>query len=390
MKNVGNWSKIKQLMNRATAGESVTIGFIGGSITQGAAASDESLCYAARVYGWWKKSFPQSQVSYVNAGIGATTSQFGAARIVDDLLVHNPDFVIVEYSVNDNDEKPYNRADLFLETYEGVIRKICSHNSDCAILIVHSVRYDDGSSMEDYHVKIGRHYDIPCISMKEEIYDKVLAGRTDYAFDDITQDMLHPNDYGHSIVASVITDYMDKVRLSDEKCNSDNDVIPTPLTINSYECVKRYNNSNISPKCNGFVADCAEQMPPFGICIYDEDTSDVSEDVVLSSGVRDVFKHGWRANASGSDIVFELEGGEIALMYRKSVVKPAPVAYAILDGDEAGRIRLDANFDETWGDKAYMTTILHHGEDRIHTLRVVIDEADDCAADFYLISVLAK
>ena len=40
-------------------------------------------------------------VCYCNAGIGGTTSEFGAARVGTDLLEERPDFVIVEFSVND-------------------------------------------------------------------------------------------------------------------------------------------------------------------------------------------------------------------------------------------------------------------------------------------------
>lgn len=391
MKNEGNWSKIKRVMNKADSGEPVTIGFIGGSITQGAVASDESLCYAARVFKWWKDAFKKACISYVNAGIGATTSQFGAARISEDLLAYNPDFVIVEYSVNDNDEKPYDRADFFAETYEGLIRQIIAHNESVAILIVHSVRYDDGSNMEECHARIGAHYDIPCISMKEAIYDKIAAQETDFAIDDITQDMLHPNDYGHSIVAGVITEYLNRVKESEERYSDKISTFPKALTTNGYESVKRYNNKNITPKCDGFTADNAEQMKPFSIIFRDENVPDDVKDkgeLVYSSSVRDAFKNGWMARERGSFIEFEIAGSEISLMFRKSIQKPAPVAYAILDGDVDGKIRLDANFDETWGDKAYITTILHHGENKRHTLRIEIEESKDCVRDFYLINVL--
>ena len=76
----GNWSRIKKLMQRAAAGEEIHIGFLGGSITQGSLATAPENCYAALVYRWWEETFPQSHFSYINAGIGGTTSLFGAAR----------------------------------------------------------------------------------------------------------------------------------------------------------------------------------------------------------------------------------------------------------------------------------------------------------------------
>ena len=99
-------------------GEKLVIGFVGGSITQGSLATQPHLCYAYHVYEWWKKTFPKAEFVYVNAGIGGTTSQFGAARVEADLLRYRPDFVITEFSVNDDSNAH------FLETYEGLVRKI--------------------------------------------------------------------------------------------------------------------------------------------------------------------------------------------------------------------------------------------------------------------------
>ena len=43
MKNTGNPASIINVMKRAAEGEQITIGFIGGSITQGAVVSDERI-----------------------------------------------------------------------------------------------------------------------------------------------------------------------------------------------------------------------------------------------------------------------------------------------------------------------------------------------------------
>ena len=82
----GNWHRIKECMKKARQGQEITIGFLGGSITQGSLSSGPETCYAYLVYEWWRKSFPQAQIRYVNAGIGGTTSQFGVARVEEHLL----------------------------------------------------------------------------------------------------------------------------------------------------------------------------------------------------------------------------------------------------------------------------------------------------------------
>ena len=60
----------------------------------------------------------------------------------DDLLKFNPDFVIVEFSVNDDPNE------FFLETYEGLVRHIYSFKSKPAVLLVSNVFYDTGSNAQ--------------------------------------------------------------------------------------------------------------------------------------------------------------------------------------------------------------------------------------------------
>ena len=158
--NRGNLYRISRAMQRAMEGQPITVGFLGGSITQGCLSSTPETCYAYLVYRWWRERFPGSEVTYLNAGIGGTSSQFGVARVEEDLLSHNPDVVIVEFSVNDEDNAH------FLETYEGLIRKIYGSKTRPGVLIVNSVKYDDGVNAQARHVEVGRAYQIPCVSMK--------------------------------------------------------------------------------------------------------------------------------------------------------------------------------------------------------------------------------
>lgn len=100
MKDV-NLKRLKDCMKRAEAGEELTIGFLGGSITQGSLATTMENTYAYRVFTWWKQTFPKANVHYVNGGIGGTTSHYGVSRAVTDVLMYQPDFVVVDFSVND-------------------------------------------------------------------------------------------------------------------------------------------------------------------------------------------------------------------------------------------------------------------------------------------------
>ena len=94
--NRGNLYRIKELMRRAEKGDRMTLAFLGGSITQGSVSSQYTNCYAYLVYDWFVRRFPKTAFTYVNAGVGGTTSQFGAARVEEDVLAFKPDFVIIE------------------------------------------------------------------------------------------------------------------------------------------------------------------------------------------------------------------------------------------------------------------------------------------------------
>ena len=220
--NPGNLYRMKKLMARAEAGETLNIGFLGGSITQGCLASAPELCYAYRVFQWWEKTFPQAKFHYINAGIGGTTSHFGTARAESDLLSHKPDFVIIEFSVNDES------TEFFRETYEGLVRRVWQDENEPAVMLVHNVYYNNGGNAQIMHGQIARHYQLPAVSMQSSIYPEVVAGRIPNR--EITEDDLHPNDKGHELVASVITYALDKIRMA--QTDDEEPEFPAPLTQN--------------------------------------------------------------------------------------------------------------------------------------------------------------
>ena len=356
--NRGNQTRIKNVFKRALAGEKLTLGFLGGSITQGSLATEPTLCYAYRVFEWWQKTFKDAEFSYVNAGIGGTTSQFGVARAESDLLSKEPDFVIIEFSVNDESDEH------FLETYEGLVRKVYGSKKKPAVLLVHNVYYNNGANAQLMHSRIGRHYDLPSVSMQSSIYPEVVAGRIMNR--EITPDDLHPNDLGHELVAEVITHFLGKIKdavTEEEKAEVQ---MPEPLTVNGYENSVRYRNMDIEPVMDGFVADTTAQRD-----------------------ITDCFKNGWTAIKAGSRIEFEVEGTGVSVQYRKSVKHPVPIAKIVVDNDEKMSKILDANFDETWGDKLELDTIAEHIENKKHNVKIELIQADDaCVEPFYLVSLI--
>ena len=360
-------TRLKNLMKRAANGESLVIGFLGGSITQGSLSSTPETCYAYLVYEWWKKSFPNAEFSFVNGGIGGTTSHYGGARAWKDVLCYRPDIVTVDFSVNDD------ANEFFEETYEGTLRRLLMAPSAPAVIVLNNVFYDTGKNAQEYHNRIADHYGIPHVSIKDTIFPDVESGKIVRA--DITPDNLHPNDKGHRLVADEICKLLDSIKEELEKEDTEGKVIetndlaslPAPLTENAYEHSRLIQIQDNEAILDGFLVDPIEKK-----------------------GMLDIFKNGWTAAHTNDKISFEIECSCLAVQYRKSVQQPVPKAKAVIDGDEAHAVILDGNFTEDWGDCLYLEPLLHHAEKKVHRIEITVTDAKDIVRPFYLVSLIVS
>lgn len=349
-------TRLKKCMEKAERGEELTIGFFGGSITQDCAATVHENSYGYRVFQWWERTFPEAVLHYVNGGIGGTTSHFGVSRVVTDMLMYQPDLVVVDFSVNDEANK------FFQETYEGLVRKILSWKSEPAVLLLNNVFYDSGKNAQEYHNAVGDWYHVPHVSIKDTVYEKMKAGL--YTREELTQDGLHPSDKGHALLAREIIDFLEQVRNTKEQ--EPKALFPEPMTKNAYEKAKRLTIREISPELFGFSADTEEKK-----------------------GHLDIFRNGWIGKKPGDKIIFEVTASCIAIQYRKTIAKPALRAKLILDGDRKNTWILDGNFEQDWGDCLYLEPVLHHGQGFNHRLEIeILDDGKDDATPFYLLSLI--
>lgn len=365
-------TRLKNLMKRAANGESLVIGFLGGSITQGSLSSTPKTCYAYLVYEWWKKSFPNAAFSFVNGGIGGTTSHYGGARAWKDVLCYRPDIVTVDFSVNDD------ANEFFEETYEGTLRRLLAAPSSPAVVVLNNVFYDTGKNAQDYHNRIADHYGIPHVSIKDTVYPDVESGKIVRA--DITPDNLHPNDKGHRLVADEICKLLDSIKaeMEEETIVGENIegksikteasvLLPAPLTENAYEHSRLIQIQDNEAILDGFLVDPIEKK-----------------------GMLDIFKNGWTAAHTNDKISFEIECSCLAVQYRKSVQQPVPKAKAVIDGDEAHAVILDGNFTEDWGDCLYLEPLLHHAEKKVHRIEITVTDAKDIVRPFYLVALIVS
>ena len=375
--NYGDSSQVEMLFDKAKKGGHYTVGFLGRSITMGSGASDPSLCYAKRVFDWFCNTFCHSDFSYVNAGIGATDSQFACARVEDDLLCFKPDIVFLEFSVND-ENTPH-----FKETYEGLVRRILSAKKKPALVLVHNMFYEDGHSAEEIHSSIGRRYNLPCISIKNTLFMAYSLENKDWK--PYSKDGLHPSDEGHRLVAGIIAEGLKELASGrQEEINADRaleeNLLPIPETPNEYE-----NSVRIQPRK---LTEIQENHP--GLFKVTE-IKGFTEDLEEQRDITDIFKNGWKATDTGASFEFDIKASCIGLQYRRTVKRPAQKALVVIDGDTKNPLVLDTAFDETWGDKLCLTTVLEHGRYAVHHISIMLTDAPkDAPLPFYLVSVIAS
>ncbi len=351
----GNNARLKKLMKRAQEGGTFCIGFLGGSITQGSLSSTPDTCYAALVYQWWVKQFPHSKFTFVNAGIGGTTSLFGAARAQDDLLQYNPDFVVVDFTVNDEDTA------FFQETFEGVLRQLWCHENAPAVIVLNNVLYDSGICAQDRHNAVAEKYGIPCVSMRDSLYRLICSGT--YTAAEMTPDNLHPNDKGHRFLADRIIHKLQTV-YQDMDTEEEEPECPPPVTKNRFEHAQRHQMTNTAPKLNGFLTDTRPKKE-----------------------LLDLYKNGWMGCNPGDSITFELRCSHISAQFLRAVNRDCMTAEAVVDGDTEHAVFLDGNFDEDWGDCLALQTVYESGERTSHTLTITVKDMAQ-ARPFYLVSII--
>lgn len=337
--NAGNTARLADAMKRAQAGEKITIGTIGGSITQGTAASTTDERYANRALQWWAKTFPKAQLDFVNAGIGATDSYIGVHRADADLLSKKPDVVIVEFSVNDTD------AALNLQTYDSLVRKILQAENHPAVILLFTTQ-EDGTSLQDTHMQIGSAYNLPMISYKNAVLPEIEAGK--FTWKDISPDNIHPNSVGHGIIGELLWSYFNSVYAKlDQIDTSDLTFTAAPVTKDLYAKGQLLDSKTLTPKTmQGFEqAEVSNQFP-----------------------------NDWTTK-EGGELTFEVTGSNIGVLYYKTVDGKSG-QYCVYVDDRLIQV-LDGDFTGGWGNYAQAQQVYTSDTSSTHTVTIKQLEGTD-------------
>lgn len=332
--NEGNLARLASAMKKAKDGGEITVGVIGGSITQGSLASVPANCYASKFSDWWVNKFPDAKVNFVNAGIGGTNSYLGVHRVDDQLLAYDPDVVVVEFSVNDID-RVMNKY-----SYDSLVRKILSHSTNPAVMLLFTTE-DNGTSLQDVHKEIGEAYNLPMISYHDVVYPEVAAGTLDWK--DISPDNIHPNDAGHDIINQLLSRYLDSVydRL-DSITEEPAAFTDEPLTKDYYAAAKMYSAADITAvESEGFE--------------------------VVEKAFYDQFHNNWQT-ASGGRLTFNIECRNFGVFYLCTTDGKSGKYEIYVDGERKGTI--NADFTGGWGNYGNTYQVIIGNDTGSHTIEI--------------------
>lgn len=208
---LGDTSRMVNVMKKAANGEEITIGYIGGSITEGLTAGAD-LCWAKLTYDALCEMFPDTKINYVNAGLSGTPSILGVVRAERDLFGDKkPDIVFIEFAVNDGGEQMNKNC------YESLVKKSLDKENDPAVVLLFTVlknRY----SCQPWMKTVGEHYNLPMISLGNVLNPMFDAGYMEW--EKYSDDESHPNIWGHELVKDFIMNYFEQVKAIAEETDT--------------------------------------------------------------------------------------------------------------------------------------------------------------------------
>ena len=235
----GNNYRLKKVIEKAQNGEQVNIAIIGGSITEGAVASPNSLCYASQTAKYFAETYGTGEnVHFINAGVSGTPSTLGMMRYkdhVDEQLGGQADLVIVEFAVNDADD-PTNG-----DCYESLVRNVLKQDNDPAVILLFSV-FQSQWNLQDRMIPVGKHYDLPMVSIKNAVVPSIKAGTlTNKEY--FAADGWHPTNAGHQIMTDCMINLFKEID-AEEIAEADIEIPEKGRIGNSFEGVVGFTSAD--------------------------------------------------------------------------------------------------------------------------------------------------
>lgn len=301
----GNGYRLSRFFAKCARGGIVRIGFIGGSITGGARASNGLLRFSSRLAVFLNRLYPQTIFAEANAGIGATNSRFGCSRVQEDLLDQGPDLIVIEFAVNDD----YTDTASTARAIEGLLRHCLASNPDVPVLLFQTMAQTGPHANHEVQDSLARHYGVPVVSYYDALWPWVAENRIPWT--SLSADDVHPNDTGHLACAYLLYAFLRKEAARTAAH------APKPMAIAAPMGDTVYAHAGFFEKGDSLIS--------------------VSADSGWAVGLQEHGRYGFTSKAEGDRLTLKSRAREVTLMYQFSLNLDAVVEIK-LDGQAVGEV----------------------------------------------------
>ena len=191
IKHFGNTYRLDSKLAAAEAGQSLTIAYLGGSITEG-------KNYTSPFSNYVKSTFAKGSFKEINAGLSGTSSVVGLVRSEQEIVSQKADIIFLEFSVNDHEDIMYKKC------FESCIKKFLDMPNEPAVIVL-ITRAQGGFSSQSQMYPIGKNFDIPVISMDDALTKAFNSGFLKTS--DYYSDEYHPHQKGGQLIADCLAYY---------------------------------------------------------------------------------------------------------------------------------------------------------------------------------------
>lgn len=253
-------------------------------------------------------------------------------RVNKDVLEYEPDLVLVEFSVNDEDSLFYKK------TYDNLVRKILLSDSRSAVMLLY-MGQTNGATAQGNHVFVGFSYKLPMLSYSSLIND--MMEQKVYTDKQLSGDEVHPSALGHAITGEILWKYLNNVYEN----------------VGSYKEPQRF--------------DMAAVMKESYI---NADIIDSSAADVISAGdfekkrVCTQFPYGWECTKGEGNLEIKAEFQNLGILYFATTNGLGGQYDVYVDDEYAGTI--NADFSGGWGNAIKAKQVYTSDSSAEHTITI--------------------
>ncbi len=290
---------------RALFSKKMTIGFLGGSITENRVPHN----WPESIIRFFLSEYKGLQLTIENAAIGATGSDFGLMRVDQDIISRKPDLVFIEYAVNDF----WTKSQMRIEQMEGIIRKLKRYGQ-CDIILIYTYLQDMYEDLSYHRMplivseyeNIASHYHMNSIFSGYYAFQKVRQGLL--RFEEWLPDGLHPQYIGSEIYAEPI---IEGIKNGLSYPIIDQSSLPKPLEMNNWENARLIPLSSIHLPETFYLKRSSTQAFVDQV-IYSSAIGATLNIPFTGRGIVLVFDFGKRS----SELKYSIDGGEVEVTKR--------------------------------------------------------------------------